>query len=159
MDNLQLYRKRIIPDECLLLKDDVIVEETEDYIATKWQTLNPKPAFSHGASIYMLKDGIKVSKMYRQDNSLLYWYCDIVEYSFDKEKNTLTSTDLLADVIIYPDNRVKVMDLDELSEAISKDLISKEQACTCLNNLNNLLTIIDRDKFDRYQAIFSRLGL
>ena len=48
----------------------------------------------------------------------MYWYFDIVEYDYDKENNSLTSLDLLADVIVYPDGFVKVLDLDELAEAL-----------------------------------------
>ena len=152
MTPLQIYRKRILPPECLLLKDDVIVEQSEDYVLTKWNTLNPKTTFSHGSSCYFLKEGIKVSKFYRADNSLLYWYCDIVDYNYDPEGGSLTVTDLLADVILYPDGRVKVVDLDELAEAMERSLITPEQMCLCLRRLNNLLTLIDRDKFDRLQA-------
>lgn len=159
MNDLLLYRKRLIPSECILLKDDIIVECDEDVVITKWNTINPKVAFSHGASCYFLKEGIKVSKFYRNDGSLLYWYCDIVNCEFNSEENSLTCTDLLADVIIYPDGRVKVMDLDELAEAFEKKLISDELMTACLKQLHNLLTIIDRDKFDRYQAVLNEKGL
>ena len=154
-----LYRKRIIPPECIHLKDDVIVEQNDEYIITKWKTLNPKTDFSHGCSCYFLQDGIKVSKIYRQDGSLLYWYCDIVNFETDGENRSMTVTDLLADVIIYSDGRVKVVDLDELAEALERDLITKEQMTSCLHSLNHLLTLIYRDKFDRLQSYLNRPGL
>lgn len=159
MNTLHIYRKRLIPAECILLKDDIIVERNENVIITKWNTLHPKSTFSHGSSCYFLKEGIKVSKFYRQDNTLLYWYCDIVDYEYDSENNSLTVTDLLADVIIYPDGRVKVMDLDELAVALDKEIINTETMCTCLNRLHNLLSIIDRDKFDRLQEHLNKSGL
>lgn len=152
MTPLQIYRKRILPPECLLLKDDTVVEQSEDYVLTKWNTLNPKSTFTHGSSCYFLKEGVKVSKFYRADDSLLYWYCDIVDYDYNPEGGKLTVTDLLADVILYPDGRVKVVDLDELAEAMERGLITSEQMCLCLRRLNKLLTLIDRDKFDRLQA-------
>ena len=92
-NELQIYRKRLIPEECILLKDDIIVEQNEDYILTKWKTLNPKTTFSHGCSCYYLKEGFKISKFYRHDGSLLYWYCDIVEYTSRPEDNSLIVTD------------------------------------------------------------------
>ncbi len=159
MAALQIYRKRIIPPECILLKDDIIVEQNESHIVTRWKTLKPKTAFSHGCSCYFLKEGLKVSKFYREDGSLLYWYCDIVDYEFDREKNILTATDLLADVILYPDGRTKVVDLDELAEAMENGLIAPEQLCLCLRRLNHLLTLIDRDKFDKLQAHLDGQGL
>lgn len=159
MATLQIYRKRLIPSECVLLKDDIIMEQNEDIILTKWKTLNPKTTFSHGCSCYFLHDGIKVSKFYRSDNSLLYWYCDVVSYDYDKEKNSLTVTDLLADVIVHPDRTVEVVDLDELAEAFEKGLISSAQLSACLRQLNHLLSYIYRDKFDRLQAHLEKLGL
>lgn len=154
-----LYRKRIIPPECTHLKDDIIVDQNDECIVTKWETLNPKTEFSHGCSCYFLQEGIKVSKMYRQDGSLLRWYCDIVDFEFHEEDASLTVTDLLADVILYPDGRMEVVDLDELAEAMEKNLITKEQMTSCLRSLDHLLTLIYRDKFDRLQSRLSRLGL
>lgn len=159
MAPLQIYRKRLIPTECILLKDDIIVEQNETVIITKWKTLNPKTSFSHGCSCYFLKEGIKVSKFYRHDNSLLYWYCDVVSYDYNEAENTLLVTDLLADVIIHPDGTVQVVDLDELAEAFDDGLITGEQLSTCLRQLNNLLTIVYRDKFDRLQDHLEKLDL
>ena len=106
-----LYRKRLIPDECILLKDDIIISCDENVILTKWNTLKPKKDLHHGYSCYLLNEGIKVSKFYREDNSLIYWYCDIVDYQFNEDNSELVATDLLADVLIYPDGFVKVLDL------------------------------------------------
>lgn len=159
MNITKLYRQRLIPAECILLKDDIIVFQDEEVIITKWKTLNPKTQFSHGCSCYFLKKGLKVSKMYREDGSLLHWYCDIVDYSYDMVQESLTVIDLLADVIISPEGHMKVVDLDELAEAMERDLITKEQMTTCLRNLNHLLTLIYRDKFDRLHARLDSLGL
>lgn len=159
MQTLQIYRKRIIPQECILLKDDIIVKQNGEYIITKWKTLNPKASFSHGCSCYFLKKGIKVSKFYRDNDTLLYWYCDIVDYETDPETGALTVTDLLADVILYPDGRVKVADLDELADAMEQGLISQELTCKSLRQLHNLLTTIDRDKFEKLMVYLNREGL
>ncbi|MBR1703002.1 MAG: DUF402 domain-containing protein [Lachnospiraceae bacterium] len=157
--DLKLYRKRFIPAGCIPLKDDVIIEQTDDYILTTWRTINPKTTFDHGSSCYLLKDGVKISKFYKPDGDLLYWYCDIVEYEFNKTRDTLIVSDLLADVIIYPDGRTKVVDLDELADALDQQLITQEQATASLRQLNNLLSLLYRDKFDRFQAILNQKGL
>ncbi|MCR5754565.1 MAG: DUF402 domain-containing protein [Acetatifactor sp.] len=157
--SLKLYRKRLIPSECIPLKDDIIVMCDEELILTRWNTLRAKRDFTHGSSCYFLKEGIKVSKFYRADNSLLYWYCDIVDFEYKRNENVMIVTDLLADVIIFPDGHVKVMDLDELAEAMERKLISKEQMIKCLRRLHNLLDIIDRDKFDRLQEKLNQAGL
>ncbi len=158
-DTLKLYRKRIIPEECLLLKGDKLIRVDDEVIITSWTTINPKTEFSHGCSCYFLKQGFKVSKFYRHDNTLLYWYCDIVDYDYNEAENSLTVTDLLGDVILYPDGQIKVVDLDEMADALEKGLISQELLCTALRRLNDLLTMIYRDKFDRLQSPLELLEL
>ncbi len=147
MSSLILYRKRLIPDECVLLKDDTVLHFDEDTIITSWNTLKPRKDIHHGYSCYFLKEGFKVSKFYRADNTLLYWYCDIVSYDYQKENNTYIVTDLLADVIIYPDGFVKVVDIDELAIALEKKLIDEATLQKALLQLNHLLQIIYDDKF------------
>jgi len=148
MDDLKIYRRRIIPDECILLKDDIILERTEDRIITKWNTLKPRRDFHHGYSCYYLTLGYKVSKFYREDNTLLYWYCDIVDYAFQETENALIVTDLLADVVIYPDGYNKVLDLNELAIAIEKNLCEPQIIIQALRKLDSLLNLIYDDKFD-----------
>ena len=159
MSHLQLFRKRLIPDECISLKNDVILEHSDEYIITIWNTLNPKTSFDHGCSCYFLKEGFKLSKFYRPDGSLLYWYCDMVEYSWDEDKRTLTATDLLADVIVYPDGRAKVMDLDELADACEQGIISPIQLQKCLRQLDKFLTYIYKDKFELLQNVLESRAL
>lgn len=159
MEKLQIFRKRFIPDECILLKDDIIIHRDDEHIITKWQTLNPKSTFSSGASCYFLKEGFKVSKFYRPDGSLLCWYCDIAEFCFDKEAGTFTMTDLLADVVVYPDGKHKVIDLDELAQAHQEGMISDSQLHAALLQLNNLVTYIYNNHFPQLQAIIENLGL
>ena len=69
MDKPILYRKRLIPQECVLLKDDVILECSEDIILTKWCALKPKKYLHHGYSCYFPKEGIKVT---RKDKNKFY---------------------------------------------------------------------------------------
>ena len=147
-----LYRKRIIPEECILLKDDRILSQNKQIIVTGWNSLKPKKDLHHGYSCYFLNKGCKISKFYREDNTLMYWYCDIVEYEYQSETNTYIVTDLLADVIIYPDGFVKVVDLDELADALTRKLISEETLKKALLSLNNLLEIIYSGNFNELQS-------
>lgn len=151
MANLTLYRKRLMPDECIPLKDDIILTCNDEIILTKWNALKPKIDLHHGFSCYFIKQGFKVSKFYRADGSLLYWYCDIVEYLYDSSANSLISLDLLADVVIYPDGFVKVMDLDELVTTLENGKLSDALLKKCLLRLNNLLQIIYSGNFFELQ--------
>ena len=48
----ELYRKRLIPSECIHLKNDTIVSISDGHIITRWKTLHPKEEFSYGISYY-----------------------------------------------------------------------------------------------------------
>lgn len=148
MANPILYRRRIIPEECVLLKDDIILSCDEDHIVTSWHALRPKKDLHHGSSCYFLKEGFKVSKFCRENGDLLYWYCDIVDFDFHSSDNSLIVTDLLADVIVYPDGFVKVVDLDELVTALDTRSIGLDTLKSSLLRLDRLLTIIYSGNFD-----------
>ena len=152
MTNPILYRRRIIPEECILLKDDVILSCDEERIITSWNALHPKKDLHHGMSCYFLKEGFKISKFCCEDGSLLYWYCDIVDYNYNYADNSLIVTDLLADVIIYPDGFVKVVDLDELVTALESRSISLDTLKSSLMQLNKLLNLIYSNQFDTLKA-------
>ena len=143
-----LYRKRFIPNECIELKDDVILKIDDSVIITKWKALKKRCDINSGYSCYYLKDGYKVSKFLKEDNSLLCWYFDIITYDRDTDSNSITVIDLLADVIIYPDGRMKIDDLDELSEAFEKKLIDESLLKKSLLSLNRLLDEIYKNGMD-----------
>ncbi len=151
MENIRLYRKRIIPEECVFLKDDVILYRDKEVIVTRWNTLHPKKTLHHGYSCYFLERGFKVSKFYDHDNRLISWYCDIISHTYDEAEDTYVFTDLLADVIVYPDGFVRVVDLDELADAFRDGLIDSDQLQTALRHLDKLLSQIYKGAFPRLQ--------
>ncbi len=159
MENITLYRRRLIPNEVVHLKDDIVLYHDDTIIITKWQTIKPRKDMDHGFSAYLLKEGIKVSKFYRADNSLLYWYCDIVDYEYDEATNSYTSTDLLTDVVLYPDGQIRVLDLDELAEASVKDLINKDQLHSALVRTDKLLNVMYKNEFDQYTRLIDQYDI
>ena len=154
---ISIYRKRLIPNECILLKDDIILEANDDYILTKWNTIKPKKDLHHGFSCCYFNKGIKVSKFYREDGSLIYWYCDIVSCEWNEDKTVLTTTDLLIDILIYPNGQLKVLDLDELADAADKNLISNELLKDSLRKADALLQDIYAGNFEKYKLPFENL--
>ena len=153
MNHPILYRKRIIPQECILLKDDIILSCDEEHIITSWNALHPKKDLHHGWSCYFLKEGFKVSKFCKEDGTLMYWYCDIVDFDYNSAPNTLIVTDLLADVIVYPDGFVKVVDIDELVTALNNNDISLDTLKSSLLTLDKLLNIIYHGEFSKLQRL------
>ena len=154
MKALTIYRKRFIPNECIPLKNDIFLYMDDSFLVTKWDVLKPRCDFHHGYSSYYVKEGYKISRFYKEDGSLLYWYCDIVMHEFLNE-NELIVTDLLADVIIYPNGFVKVLDLNELCTAKTEGLITEEQFFLAIKQLGTLLDIIYSGNFEHFTKPFS----
>lgn len=154
-----LYRKRLIPAQNILLKDDEILHIDDKILVTKWKTLNPKIEFSHGASCYFFEKGIKVSKFYMPNGQLLYWYCDIVDFEYEEASNKLTVIDLLADVLIYPDGRVEVVDLDEMADAVEQGVLSDDLLRIALRRLDGLLRVIYGGTFVELQKTLEKFEI
>lgn len=152
-----LYRRRLIPRELVLLKRDIILFQNEDCIVTCWDTIRPKKTLHHGTSCYFLKDNIKVSKFYGRDGHFICWYCDIITHTYDAETDTYTFIDLLADVLIYPDGTVKVVDLDELADAAEQQLLSPELLLFTLRRTNSLLSSIYDGSFAETQDFVTKI--
>ena len=142
-------RKRFIPDEVLSLTNDTIYYVSDELVVSGWKAIRLRPDISGGFSAYYPKLGIKVSKLFDGDGNLLYWYNDISELSF--EGNNINFTDLLIDLIVYPDNSIRILDLDEFAEAIEKSYITKEQEVKALNSFHALLDYIYNDEYSLLQ--------
>ncbi len=140
MRDIILYRKRFIPMETVLLKDDSIVFQDENVIVTKWHTIKPREDFEKGISCYFLRDGYKISRFINKNDKIIYLYCDIIET--EQVENTYIFVDLLADVIIYEDGLIKVVDIAEIAQALKEKLLSVELAQKALYRLDNLLSIV-----------------
>lgn len=54
-----LYRRRLIPEECVLLKDDRILLHADNILVTSWQALKPRKDLHHGYSCYFSKKATK----------------------------------------------------------------------------------------------------
>ncbi len=146
-----LYRRRFIPNELIQLKDDIILVMEKDLIITKWVTLHPRKDIARGISAFYLDKGIKVSKIFDKQDQLVYWYCDIIQTKTENEKNTVIIEDLLIDVILDNDGNVRIMDLDELADALDQQLITQQEATYALRTLHYLLNIISNNQFNLLQ--------
>ncbi|NLK28314.1 MAG: DUF402 domain-containing protein [Clostridiales bacterium] len=147
-----IYRRRFIPDEIILLKDDIVLVYEKDLIITKWVTLRPRKDIASGISAYYLDKGYKISKVFDRHGKVVYWYCDIIQTKADLDKNTVLFEDLLIDVILHKDGSIQIVDLDELADALNLNLITKQEALYALRTLDSLLKIIYKDNFYELQA-------
>lgn len=154
----QLYRRRLIPDECIPLTGDTILFQSESMLITSWDTLHPKAEFAKGISLYMLDNGWKISKLMDADGNFVLWYCDIIRHDYDRIDDTYVFTDLLADVTINKDGFVKVVDLDELADAYEDRLISAHLLSEAIRKLNGLLSVIYSGAFREYTDLIEKHG-
>lgn len=151
-----LYRRRLIPDECICLKNDEIVIQNDTQIITIWKTLHPKNDFAKGISYYVIDKGWKISKFYSNRNELVYIYCDIIDTLYDEQTDSYIFTDLLADVIIENNGNVKVVDLDELATSFHSQIINEHIITTTLFKLNDLLTTIYSGQLSKYTNVIEQ---
>ena len=147
LEKPRLIRKRLIPFEEVLLDKDEIIFMNDDVIVTRWEALKPKAGFTSGMSCYYINKGWKISKFIDKKGNLVYYYCAIIETCFDRKSNTYVFTDLLADVIIYENGFVKVLDLGEVPDAMDSGVISIELVKSALTRLDKLLCEIYSGKF------------
>lgn len=151
-----LYRRRLIPEECICLKNDKIILQNDNQIITSWQTLRPKDKFASGISFYILDKGWKISKFYNIDNEVIYIYCDIIESEYNEKEDSYIFTDLLADVIVENNGFVRVVDLDELASAFDLKIIDEKTISNALNKLNDLLQTIYQGGLQPYIELLEK---
>jgi len=147
MKKPRLLRQRYIPLETVDISGDTLLFRDEELLVTKWKAIKPRADFSSGISFTFLKDGVKISRFYDENGIFLYWYCDIIEVDYDEESDTYTLIDLLIDVKLEPSGSLKVLDADELAEALEKGLVTVTQACSSLRKLDELLKTIYSGSF------------
>jgi protein associated with RNAse G/E len=142
-----VLRKRYVPSETIDITGDELVLRNEDLLVTKWKPIKKRPDISGGMSFTFLKEGYKVSKFFGPSGEFKYWYCDIINVLYDEFNDKYTLVDLLLDVKMTPEGHVEVLDMDELAEALEKDIISKEEAVTSLRTLDRILRKVYAGKF------------
>lgn len=150
-----LYRKRHIPEECILLKNDRILFLDDSRLVTAWNVLKPRADFASGISLFDFEKHWKITRVAKADGSLYHWYCDIMKMHISEENETASylMEDLLIDIVIEADGSVHVLDLDEAADAFEKGLITGADLTLALNAADALLRIIRSGEFARYQEI------
>ena len=138
-DKPTLYRKRLIHNECIRLDQDEVLLRRDNLLVTRWHTIRPKKDLDHGVSCFLLDKGWKISRFLTREDELICWYCDIIDWTLDPDTDTYIFTDLLADVLLYPSGSIRVVDLDEIADALEQKLLTQTQVCLCMRRLNALL--------------------
>lgn len=142
-----VFRRRYIPYEIVDISGDELLFRSEELLITRWSAIKPRADFARGISYTFLKGGFKIGRFYDSSGKFLYWYCDIIDVDYDAGKDMYTLVDLLVDIKVMPDGLVKVLDADELAEAMEEGLVTGEQASRALRKLDQVLKMIYSDAF------------
>ena len=146
---MKMFRKRFIPDEIIDISNDEVLERTDKRIVTKWLPIHPRNDVFCGKSYVYYKDGYKISKFYDKDGKLLYYYCDIIDYSYDEKEDSFTFIDLLVDIKFYPSGQVEYLDFDELQKAYDEKMIDGKMLLKAVSSLNELAKKILDGSFEQ----------
>ena len=142
-----ILRRRYIPYEIVDISDDELLFRSESLLVTKWTAIKPRPDLFGGISFTFVDKGYKLGRFYDEAGRFLYWYCDIIEVHYEEDTDRYTINDLLVDIKVFPDGEVRLLDADELAQAIEEGLINDEQACKALRTLDSLLRLIYSGSF------------
>lgn len=144
---IKMFRKRYIPNEVIDISNDEVLYMDDNVLVTKWLPIKPRKDIGRGLSFTFLKEGYKVSRFYDVNGDFAYWYCDIIDYRYDKIKDEHIFVDLLVDLRINLDGNYEILDLDELNEAYKDKLISKDEFVLAMDRLNKLLKLVKAGNF------------
>ena len=144
---MKMYRKRFIPNEVVDISSDEVLERNENIIVTRWKPIKPREDIGGGISYTFFRRGYKISKIFDNQGKFIYWYCDVLEHSYDVEKDEYIFTDLLADLKVYPDGKMEVLDFDELSNTFNEGIISKAQLLNAIKSINTLIEMVNNRCF------------
>jgi len=103
-----------------------------------------------------LDENYALTVFFDENNKLIQWYFDITYINGIGDDGIPYYDDLYLDVIILPPFAMHLVDEDELDEALSKNVISKEQynlACNVADRLmddilNNRILLMERYETD-----------
>jgi len=142
MKKPRILRKRFIPFETVDISGDELLYRDDDVIITKWKVIKPRTDIDRGVSFAFLKEGYKISRFHDPQGNFVYWYCDIIDVEYDKEQDIYTLVDLLVDIKIFPDGEIRILDIEEIAQALEEGIITVKQASSALIKLDNLLKIL-----------------
>ncbi len=145
---MKIFRKRYVPDEIVDISGDEVVRREDNLIVTKWLPIHPRPDMSGGMSWTYFKDGYKISKIYGPEGEFKFYYCDIIDYSYDEAEDSYIFTDLLVDVKVYLDGSIKFLDFDELQEAFDNGTIDDKIFSSAITKVSKLITLIQSDSIE-----------
>jgi len=79
-----------------------------------------------------------LSAIYNENGNVIEWYFDITEKNALDEEGNPYCEDLFLDVALMPDGEIKVLDEEEIKDALDNGSITPQQFAMAYGVLNNL---------------------
>ncbi|GHO42621.1 DUF402 domain-containing protein [Ktedonospora formicarum] len=88
-----------------------------------------------------------ITVMYDQDGVVTQWYIDICKRSYMDDRGEMWYEDLYLDIIFTPGDKIELIDVDDLDEALRQGAISDEEYNLAWKEASNLLTALEEGTF------------
>ncbi len=94
---------------------------------------------------YDYNSKVKLTAIYNQENKIVEWYFDIAR-EIGKENGVAYEDDLYLDVVVTPENEIKLLDEDELKEALNRKEITISEYEDTYNEAKKLMDRLNGKK-------------
>jgi predicted RNA-binding protein associated with RNAse of E/G family len=85
--------------------------------------------------------------MFDEQGQVVQWYIDICKRQYMDDQGLLWYEDLYLDVVFLPGDKIELLDVDELDEALSHSIISADEYNLAWNEASRLLTRLEEQRF------------
>ncbi len=100
-------------------------------------------------TIFPKKENYCITVMYDKNWNILQWYFDINRYVCKYDDGIPYSEDLYLDVVVLPNGEFYSLDENELEEALSKKLISKDEFDMAYKTMDKITKMI-KNEFEKF---------
>ena len=108
---VKIIKHKLCPYESQDITNDHWHHISEDLLISTWNPVESEMQVASVLSIFELSKGVQISKKFNAQGQLKYWYCDLIAARYEDE--ALHITDLILDLVIFPDGVLQVIDVSE----------------------------------------------
>ncbi|PIQ25588.1 hypothetical protein COW36_21330 [bacterium (Candidatus Blackallbacteria) CG17_big_fil_post_rev_8_21_14_2_50_48_46] len=128
---LPIRKQKLHPVREVNLSGDTWLHQDEHLCVSYWHLPRTESdQVAHTLTLTIFDEAIQIHSKHNAAGERLYWYCDLLEVKRDEGGWHLT--DLLLDVVVFPDGSTRMLDLGELAEALEEGGIHPQQAAQAL---------------------------
>jgi uncharacterized protein len=113
-----------------------------DCFSTQYANPDGKRIF---LTYYFVRKGYTISKVFTRTGEFLYYYCDVMEMR-QTGRLRYVMIDLLFDLLIYPDGRYHLIDVDEFADSVEKNQLKRKQQIYALRTLDQMTRLQAEEK-------------